>query len=385
MKTIALITATPEELPASERLSDTVLDNIKQSTKIDSFILLIARYGDYAKVEEWAIKNSIEYVIGDEDSVIDRINRALIMHEADVLVRLMLRACWVDYELVDLSISQLIQTNSDYVQYGLNINYAMGADCFTKDAYLKACELIQNLESAAQQSTYKLNPWAIFENTDDFKVHTIHTFKIYPEKKVDALRLKLNKIFGDKQNHLPSSHLKPAARYLQVESLLETNKIVAEISCGQGGGAAYLSKHCISYDAYDISEEYINKAKEQYIDFPVNYILGGEEVIREKADHYDVIISLHTMEHVPDESSFLEAIYNSLKPGGTFICEVPRLFQIPLMKPLFPFHEKEYTLSDLIHVSLKSNFSLHKAFGVSRNIYTKVSRAREAIMLVLKK
>ena len=55
------------------------------------------------------------------------------------------------------------------------------------------------------------------------------------------------------------------------------------------------------------------------------------------------------------------------------------------MKPLFPFHEKEYTLSDLINITLKINFSLYQAFGVSRNIYTEISRAREAIMLVLKK
>jgi spore coat polysaccharide biosynthesis protein SpsF (cytidylyltransferase family) len=155
-------------LPASESLSDTVLDNINKSTKIDSYILLIAKYGDYERVEDWAIKNSIEYIIGDEDSVIDRINRALIKFEADVLVRLMLRACWVDYELVDLTISELIQTKSDYVEYGLNINYAMGADCFTKNAYLKAAEHILNLEDTIKQSTYKLNPWAMFENHNIF-------------------------------------------------------------------------------------------------------------------------------------------------------------------------------------------------------------------------
>lgn len=216
-------------------------------------------------------------------------------------------------------------------------------------------------------------------------MHTINSFKIYPESRVDELRLKLNSIFGDKQNHLPVSHKKPASGYLQVESLIENNKIVAEISCGQGGGAAYLSKNCRSYDAYDVSEEYINKARENFIDFPVNFILGGEAALKKKADHYDIIVSLHTLEHVPDEVSFLEAIYHSLKPGGIFICEVPRLFEIPLMKPLFPFHEKEYTLSDLINITLKINFSLHQAFGVSRNIYTEISRAREAIMLVLKK
>lgn len=126
-------------------------------------------------------------------------------------------------------------------------------------------------------------------------------------------------------------------------------------------------------------------AQKIYKEYPINFIHGGEEELMKKASFYDAIVSLHTLEHVPNEDSFLESVFKSLKPGGYFFCEVPRLLEIPLQKPLFPFHEKEYSLEDLTYICLKAGFIIKDAFGVSRNVYTRVTRAREAYLLVLQK
>ena len=141
MSTLAIVTAIPEELPDSGNLSETVFFNLPK-TKIDRYVLLIADLEGSSKLAQWAEENSIDYLIGDADSVKDRIDKAIKKYDPDILIRLMLRACWMDVELVDETIDCLIDTESDYVEYALNINYAMGADCFTKEAFFRAKKIL---------------------------------------------------------------------------------------------------------------------------------------------------------------------------------------------------------------------------------------------------
>ena len=76
MSTLAIVTAIPEELPDSGNLSETVFFNLPK-TKIDRYVLLIADLEGSSKLAQWAEENSIDYLIGDADSVIDRIDKAI--------------------------------------------------------------------------------------------------------------------------------------------------------------------------------------------------------------------------------------------------------------------------------------------------------------------
>jgi 2-polyprenyl-3-methyl-5-hydroxy-6-metoxy-1,4-benzoquinol methylase len=82
---------------------------------------------------------------------------------------------------------------------------------------------------------------------------------------------------------------------------------------------------------------------------------------------YDVIIHAHLIEHIPaaDTSSFLEACYESLRPGGYMIVitpsrltgphDVTRYFRPGGSEPE-GFHLKEYTLTDLEATLRKAGF-----------------------------
>ena len=58
--------------------------------------------------------------------------------------------------------------------------------------------------------------------------------------------------------------------------------------------------------------------------------MGNHETLLTMNTSFDCIISLHTLEHVQDDTNFVESIYSVLKTGGKFLLEVPRL----LLKPL---------------------------------------------------
>lgn len=205
--------------------------------------MLIADLEGSSKLAQWAEENSIDYLIGDADSVIDRIDKAIKKYDPDILIRLMLRACWMDVELVDETIDCLIDTESDYVEYALNINYAMGADCFTKEAFFRAKKNINEILELSESSPYLLSPWALFEEDKSFKKHTMNYYKVYEKERVESLRAKLDGIFGHKQNHLSSSFDKPAARYIKIRSLMKSDQNVAEIAAGKGEAQHIFQKY----------------------------------------------------------------------------------------------------------------------------------------------
>jgi len=67
---------------------------------------------------------------------------------------------------------------------------------------------------------------------------------------------------------------------------------------------------------------------------------------------------------------------------GILILEVPLLLPIPLGMPLLPFHDREYVLEDLLRLLAGAGFSIMSTWGVCRNVYVDVARAREAAALI---
>ena len=256
------------------------------------------------------------------------------------ITRVQLRACWVDINMLKKSVD-LIYDGYDYIDFDYDINYAMGGDTFSYEALKKVKKIISDTKfDKSLKKTYEFSPWALMQNKDYFNVGIIRDIEMYGKRKVKNLKRKLNFLIGSEQNQLPVSKNNPSPRYTNLIKYIDSKDIVLDIACGYGGGTAFLSKYCKSIYGIDIDKRYI--VYDNNANIKTSFIMGNHETLLTMDTSFNCIISLHTLEHVQDDTNFVESIYSVLKTGGKFLLEVPRLLLKPLGEPLWPFHDREY-------------------------------------------
>jgi 2-polyprenyl-3-methyl-5-hydroxy-6-metoxy-1,4-benzoquinol methylase len=113
-------------------------------------------------------------------------------------------------------------------------------------------------------------------------------------------------------------------RYRFAASHLRGAKVL-DIACGVGYGTHFLvesSPQVTHADAVDISDSAIAYAQERYPDPRIHY--SCEDAMRFRGlGGYDTIVSLETVEHVPEPAAFVSHLTSLLRPGGVFIASVP--------------------------------------------------------------
>ena len=102
----------------------------------------------------------------------------------------------------------------------------------------------------------------------------------------------------------------------------------------------------------------------------------------DEEEYFDVVVSLHTLEHVPDDRLMLRSLYNNLRKEGKLILEVPLLRKRPLGVPINPYHYREYHKEDIVDMIEDVGFEVFKLIGSSRSFYSlDISQARDAIQI----
>lgn len=385
MRNLAVITGVPEELNDGTSAHDYSIGPILESGLFNEVVLAVPDMGESKQMRDVAERFGIRFLAGDPVNVCRRIRQALDFYPSDTVSRFQLRASWVDMNLVKASLKS-VHAGHDYADFAFDVNYAMGSDTFSVEAFEQVEKYIQSMEHGdRRKKTFEFSPWALLQDRTLFNVGTIQISDQYSKEKAMAIRERLNTLIGNKQNMIGSPVDQPALRYVKTAEFIEPNWSVGEISCGYGGGAAFLSTTCLGVTAFDISSEYILHAKANYSTYAVKYIHGNDIAFGCLEGKFDCVVSLHTLEHVDDDLRFLQNVYRALKIGGTFILEVPRLMPIPMGMPLWPFHEREYQLED-VQIKLTScGFQIDHELGVSRNDYCDISKAREAMMFIARK
>ncbi|PWU08271.1 MAG: class I SAM-dependent methyltransferase [Terriglobia bacterium] len=114
------------------------------------------------------------------------------------------------------------------------------------------------------------------------------------------------------------------ARYTFAASHLRGSRLL-DIACGVGYGTCYLAEHCSQITVahgIDISAQAIAYARARYARPPIEYFC--EDAMRFSCDQaYETIVSLETVEHMPDAAGFLKRLVRFLEPGGVLIASVP--------------------------------------------------------------
>lgn len=136
-------------------------------------------------------------------------------------------------------------------------------------------------------------------------------------------------------NWNPSQYLKfknqrtqPAVD-LATRTLKYNPKTVADIGCGPGNSTFVLKQLFPNSDitGIDSSPEMILKAKKEYPD--IKFEIGDATALSGK---YDLIFSNACLQWVPDHSTLIPSLMNSLNDGGVLAVQIPMNSDEPLFK-----------------------------------------------------
>lgn len=129
-----------------------------------------------------------------------------------------------------------------------------------------------------------------------------------------------------------------AARY-RFAARWVRNKRVLDLACGVGYGSAILhAAGAASVTGIDLSEQTIAYARERYA-APAIEFLASDGMKYEPPRPFDVVVSLETIEHVPDARGFVARLASFVAPGGLLIGSVPTT----LSTDVNPYHLHDFS------------------------------------------
>jgi len=134
------------------------------------------------------------------------------------------------------------------------------------------------------------------------------------------------------------------ARYIFASQFVKGKKVL-DVSCGNGYGSHYLAESGRANEVIgvDISKKAISYAKRNYNHKKVRYIEMDAQKLDLDPNHFDVVISFETIEHLPNYEKFLQGVKKCLKKDGLFIVSTPNKKTYPSGNP---FHIKEFNFQE---------------------------------------
>jgi SAM-dependent methyltransferase len=142
---------------------------------------------------------------------------------------------------------------------------------------------------------------------------------------------------------------------------------VVEAGCGEGYGAALLSRFGANVVALDYDNQSIDHVTNTYPD--VTALSANLDSFPLPDSSADFVVSLQVLEHLWDLPKFLSEIRRVLRPGGTLIISTPnRTTFSPGVnrgeKPTNPFHVEEFDGEQIGEILTKADFNSVEVLGL---------------------
>jgi SAM-dependent methyltransferase len=358
---------------------------IKKAKKyFEDIILVCADIPENAFIEDFARKNNIDCFFGDLMDVSDRFYNCMEQFHIHFGARILIYYFLVDFNFLKYCLKLLKENQADYVMLPYNFDIKFGADVFSIQ-FLKKFKEVIDKERLENGDSYKFCPWALAQTHPEyFKLTYCHDVPIYDMEKLQAVRKIMNNIYPENTPLADS----PLGAYRKAVSAIDKYaNDVLDIACGWGDGTRYLASQYPNVIGADYSKEQIEMNLASNIKGEVTFICGdamNENLFDENC--FDAVISIHTMEHVPDDTIFLKNINKWLRPGGEFVLEVPVLMEYPFKGidlPLSEIHKREYKIEELV-TFCGSYFDVEEIYGVNRGLYVDKKMTRNALWLKLR-
>ncbi len=130
-------------------------------------------------------------------------------------------------------------------------------------------------------------------------------------------------------------------------------RTVLDIACGQGYGAWLMAERwgAARVAAVDSAPEALAAARRYFPSPRIEYREGRAEQLAElyPPEHFDLVVSLETIEHLADPTAFLRGVRHVLRPGGHAVISCPNdHLYYPTDAERNPFHVRKYLLDEFL-------------------------------------
>lgn len=153
------------------------------------------------------------------------------------------------------------------------------------------------------------------------------------------------------------------ARYEWAASLIREDKRIRRIldaACGVGYGSAILAncKSDVEVIGADIDAAAVAYAQERYGASGAIYLQSDISKL-ENAAYFDAIVSLETIEHVPDPVAVINKFWQLLSKSGLFVLSVPVTPSVDVN----PYHLTDFSAASIRKILRSANFEIVAEFG----------------------
>jgi cyclopropane fatty-acyl-phospholipid synthase-like methyltransferase len=159
---------------------------------------------------------------------------------------------------------------------------------------------------------------------------------------------------------------------------------VLDAACGVGYGSHYLATHLGI--AVDQSEEALGIARKDFAHERVRHLQDDCHTLAAAAAHgpFDAIVSMETLEHLPNQAAFLAACRERLRPGGLLLVSTPNAHSTGHSTGSWNFHEKELSPKEFDQVLRQAAFSTAELWSQDFNDLGRLRHAMRAELHALR-
>lgn len=163
-------------------------------------------------------------------------------------------------------------------------------------------------------------------------------------------------------------------RYLWAASYMGGD--VLDLACGYGYGSDILqrSARLTSYVGIDASQEAIANAQRHFAGPGRQFLMASATEIPLPDDSIDGIVSLETLEHLPEPSLAVREFKRVLRPGGVLVGSVPSRYFDDLAERVYgpnPYHVTRFDADELESL-LKSQFATVRMYYSALEVVTHI-------------
>ncbi len=370
----AVVQSSPHEIAAAPSAEVLNLGALERWPRVRSVVVALPDLPGAPEAAEKLAGWGHRAVVGDAYDVCRRIADVYADTGQDYCVRLLATWRHTDLEIVDALVDEQRRTGCDLSATPPGFEFTLAADV----ASLDALDRVESLSGdSAELQRARFNPWAYIESHPErFSVRYLEETPRYAPDRVREIRAEPrwhpeSEFFGrdyeGSRYHLLASRLEPGLRIL-------------DIACGTGFGSDLLAGEAAFVLGVD---QDVEAARERYAEHDGLQFRAGDaqRFVEGEGERFDLVVSLHTLEHVPDDRAMLDALRRNLRPGGRLVLEVPLLSARPLGAPINPFHEREYTREGVRERIEAAGFAVEREIGMCRGYPVAPERARDAVQL----
>ncbi|MFA7431154.1 MAG: class I SAM-dependent methyltransferase [Rhodospirillaceae bacterium] len=372
------IQATADEVLQAEGLASTVAGECLRRPEVSAVVIAFPDGDGIDAAVERCRQWGVTPFVGDRYNVARRLVQAWEAHgdRADpFVVRTLLFWRNIDFDYVAAEVAAMRSGAWDAVLPARDFEYTMAADVASVDAL----RTVAGLEGDDPDTVRaRFNPWSYIEfRQEGFRLKLVEPAPNYgPERIAEVLAHKR----AHPENEFVGRDYS-GTRYHGLMKHFRPQDVVLDMACGSGQGSALLAEHVKLVVGVDYLATYVEAARSRYPETDrLRFIQGdGASVLPLGAEGaFDVVLTLHTLEHVPDDAAMMRNIRRNIRPGGRLIAEVPIQAAKPLGVPVNPYHLREYTVPQFRRLVEEGGFRIVAEEGCCRGFYGDPAITRDA-------